>query len=117
MKGMTRSRRKNYKLIEDNFETLKTNEEESIATYFLCVDDIVNTIRILGEEVKETIIGKKVFMSLHSIFDPKIYAIEKISDLDNLRMDVLHEILSTYEMRIEKDNPIKQSRKKETFKA
>jgi hypothetical protein len=36
------------------------NEEESIAAYFLLVDEVVNTIIGLGEEVKETIIVKKV---------------------------------------------------------
>jgi hypothetical protein len=46
------------------FETLKMNEEESIATYFLCVDEIVNTIIGLGEQIKETIIVKKVLRSL-----------------------------------------------------
>jgi hypothetical protein len=39
------------------FETLRMREEESIADYFPQVDNIVNTIRGLGEEVKETIIA------------------------------------------------------------
>jgi hypothetical protein len=33
------------------FETLMMNEEESISSYFLCIDDIFNTIRGLGEEI------------------------------------------------------------------
>jgi hypothetical protein len=99
------------------FETLKMNEEESIATYFLHVDEIVNTIRGLGEEVKETIIVQKVLRSLPSRFDPKISSIEEIKDLDNLKMDELHGILTAYEMRIEKDKKENPSRKEATFKA
>jgi hypothetical protein len=52
------------------------NEEESIATHFLHVYGIVNTIRGLGEDIKETIIVQKVLRSLSSRFYPKIYSIE-----------------------------------------
>jgi hypothetical protein len=41
-----------------------------------CANKIVNTIRVLCEEVKETIIVQKVLKSLTSIFDPNISAIE-----------------------------------------
>jgi hypothetical protein len=41
------------------FETLRMNEEESIATYFICVDEIAKTIKGLGEDIEETIIVKK----------------------------------------------------------
>jgi hypothetical protein len=34
------------------FETLKMNEQESTATYFIRVDDIVNTIIGLGENIE-----------------------------------------------------------------
>jgi hypothetical protein len=42
------------------------NEEENITNYFLCVDEILNTIVGLGEEVNETIIVQKVLRSLPS---------------------------------------------------
>jgi phosphoglucomutase len=93
------------------------NEEESIATYFLHVDEIVNTFRGLGEEIKETITVKKFLRSLPSIFDPKIFSIEEIKDLDNMTMDELHGIPTAYEMRIEKDKPTNPSRKESSFKA
>jgi hypothetical protein len=92
------------------------NEEESISTYFICVDEIVNTILGLGEEVKETIIVQKVLRSLLSRFDPNISAIEEINDLENMKMDELHGILIAYEMRIEKDQQVNTSRKEASFK-
>jgi hypothetical protein len=79
------------------------NEEESISTYFVHVDEIVNTIRGLGEYIKEIIIVQKVLRSLPSIFDLKIYTIEEIKDIKNMKMDEFHGILNAYEMRIEKD--------------
>jgi hypothetical protein len=99
------------------FETLKMNKEESFATYFLHVDEIVNTIRGLGEYIYETIIVQKVLRKLPSIFNPNTSAIEEIKDLDKMKMDELHIILTTYEMRMEQYKPINLSRKEVAFKA
>ena len=86
-------------------------------TYFLHLDEIVNTIKGLGEEIEETITLQKVHRSLPSIFNPNISSIEEIKDLDNMKMDEPHEILTAYEMRIEKDKTTNPSRKEEKFKA
>ena len=80
------------------------------------MDEIANTIKELGEKVDEIIIVQKILRSLPLIFDPKISSIEEIKDLDNLELDELHGILTTYEMRIEKDNEEKSSNKEESFK-
>jgi len=77
------------------------NEEESVVAYFLHVDDIVASIKGLGEEIEETIIVKNVLRSLPSIFNPKISTIEELNDLYKLKMDELHGILIAYEMKIE----------------
>jgi hypothetical protein len=65
----------------------------------------VKSIKGLGEYVEEDIVVQKVFMSLPSIFNPKILVIEEMNDLDKLTVDELHGTLTTYEMRIEQDNP------------
>jgi hypothetical protein len=74
--GDDKVKKEKLQIHRGQFETLKMNEEESIATYFLCVDEIVNTIKGLGEEIEETIIVQKVLRSLPSIFNPKISSIE-----------------------------------------
>ena len=89
-------------------------EKENVATYLLYVDEIVNTIIGLGEKVEELMIVKKVLRSLPLIFDAKFSAIEEMKDLDSLTMDELHGILTAYEMKTKKENPIKR---KTTFKA
>jgi hypothetical protein len=54
------------------FEQLKMKEDEDIATYFLRVDEIVNTIKGLGEEVEEQChCSKGTKVSLPMRFDPK----------------------------------------------
>jgi hypothetical protein len=89
-------------------------DEENVASYLLCVDEIVNTIRGLGEMVEESMIVQKVLRSLPLIFDAKVSAIEEMKDLDKLTMDELHGILTAYEMRTEKEN---SSKKEVAFKA
>ena len=76
-------------------------EDENIASYFLRFDETVNAIKVMGEEMKETIIFQKVLRSLPMRYDPKISSLEERTDLDTLSMDELHGILTTYEMRTE----------------
>ena len=47
----------------------------------------MNVIIGLGEEIKESIIVLKVLRSLPMRFNPKILALEEISDLDSISME------------------------------
>jgi uncharacterized lipoprotein YehR (DUF1307 family) len=81
------------------FENLKMNEKEDIATYFLRVDEVVNAIRGLGEELDESLVVQKVLRSLLLKYDAKVSAIEETRDLTKMTMDELHGTLMAYEMR------------------
>lgn len=59
------------------FKHLTMKEEEDIATYFLRVDEIVNTMRVLREQVENTKLFKKIPRSLPMIFDPKVSSLEE----------------------------------------
>src|SRR5277367_961189 len=103
------------------FEQLCMKEEENIVGYLQRVDEIVNTIRGLGEEVDEPKVVEKILRSLTTRFDSKVLAIEELKDLDSLSTDELHGILIAYEMRTKSDNTAKgeatfKSSKKKTFK-
>jgi hypothetical protein len=58
------------------FENVKMREDEDIAAYFLCVDDIVNTIQGLCKTIYEKFVVQNVLRTLPSRFDPKISSIE-----------------------------------------
>ena len=73
--------------------------DESVANCFLRVDEIVNCMKILGEEVKEAVVVEKFLRSLSSRFESKVSAIEEKENLQNLKMSQLHGILTAYEMR------------------
>jgi uncharacterized lipoprotein YehR (DUF1307 family) len=82
------------------FENLKMNEKEDISTYLIKVDEVVNTIRGLGEELDESLVIQKALRSLLLKYDAKVSAIEKTSDLTKMTMDELHGSLIAYEMRM-----------------
>ena len=89
------------------------NEDEDIIAYILRVDQLVNTIRGLGEEVEETIVVRKILRTLPKRFNPKISALEERTNLKTVTVDQLHGTLVAYEMRIEYED---MSRKEATFK-
>jgi hypothetical protein len=91
----------------EEFENLKMNEKEDIATYFLRVDEVVNAIKGLGEELNESLVVQKVLRSLLLKYDAKVSAIEETRDLTKMTMDELHGTLMAYEMRTgtESDQP------------
>ena len=51
-------------------------EEENIVEYLHRVDDIVNSIKGLGEKLDEKEIVQKVLRSLPMVYNPKIYYLE-----------------------------------------
>jgi hypothetical protein len=44
-------------------------------------------------------------------YDPDISSLEEREDMDTLSMDEIHEIVTTYEMRIEQENPVTKEEK------
>jgi hypothetical protein len=83
----------------EEFENLKMDEKEDIATYFLRIDEFVNAIGGLDEELNETLVVKKLLISLLLKYDAKVSAIEETRDLTKMTMDELHGSLIVYEMR------------------
>ena len=51
--------------------------DESIASYFLLINEVVNCMKNLGEEIKEVTLVEKVLRSLSTKFESKVSAIEK----------------------------------------
>jgi hypothetical protein len=83
------------------------DENEYIAIYFLTVDEVVNSIKALGEELNESLIVQKVLISLLLKYDAKVFTTEETRDLTKMTMDELHGSLIEYDMRIgtESDQP------------
>ena len=63
------------------------------------MDEVTNSIRALGEELKDQPIVQNILRSLPMRYDANISTIEEKPDLDKLIVDEIHGILTTYEMR------------------
>ena len=75
------------------------DNEESIANFFLRLDDIVNRMRNPGETITKSTLVEKVLRSLMTKFESKVSALEEKQDLQNLIVVQFHGILTAYEMR------------------
>jgi len=87
------------------FEGLKMNGDESIEEYMHRVNEIINSIRGLGEKIEYFVIVKKVLHSLPDKYNSKVSSIEQAKDMNTFSMDELHGSLMAYEMRIAKEKP------------
>ena len=66
------------------YEKLKMHNEESIASFFLRRDDILNRMRNLGETITDTTLVENVLRSLTPKFESKVSAIEEKKYLQSL---------------------------------
>jgi hypothetical protein len=96
------------------FEQLRMNEDENITKFFLRVDEMVNAMRGLGETIDDSLLVQKILRSLPERFNPKVSAIEEMSELKTLSLDQLLGTLTAYEMRISTDQ---NSSREASFKA
>ena len=80
------------------------NEYENIVAYFLWFDEVVNSIKGMGDEVNEQVFVKNLLVSLPMRFDSNISALEEREDIARLSMDELHGTLIAYEMRTKQEN-------------
>jgi hypothetical protein len=88
------------------FEKIHMKEHETIGKYFLRVEELVNSMKGLGEKIEELILVKKILRSFLDKFNPKVFAIEELNDLKTLSTDQILGTLTAYEMIINKDKSI-----------
>ncbi|XP_059623068.1 uncharacterized protein LOC132266233 [Cornus florida] len=95
------------------YEVRKMEERETIAEYMFKINDLVNNMRALGEDIKDSDVCKKILRSLTSRFNAKVIILED-KDLSNMKIDELQASLTAYEMRV---GPPTLHRRETTLKA
>ncbi|GLJ55712.1 hypothetical protein SUGI_1196760 [Cryptomeria japonica] len=83
-------------------------DDEKVADYLHRLDEIVNTIRRLGEEIADETLVKNVLRSLTPKYDTKVSSIEEHKDLNTFTMDELFGSLTTYEIRTTDDTSLRK---------
>eukprot|EP00253_Pinus_taeda_P012725 PITA_12725 len=109
--GDSQVKRAKFQTLIIQYETLKMQSDESIANYFLHIDEVVNCMNHLGEDIKEVTLVEKFLRSLSAKFESKVSAKEEKQDLQTITMTQLHRILISFEMR--KGGPLDMNQEKE----
>ncbi|XP_059627216.1 uncharacterized protein LOC132270007 [Cornus florida] len=86
-------------LFKFQYEVCKMEERETIAKYMFRINNLVNNMRALGEDIKDSDVCKKILRSLTSRFNAKVTILED-KDLSNMKIDKLQASLIAYEMRV-----------------
>jgi hypothetical protein len=68
------------------FEQLKMDEDEIISKYLLHIEELVNTMKGLGEMIDESFLVQKILRSLPDRFNSKVSSIEEIANLKTLTL-------------------------------
>ena len=76
-KGDSQIKRAKLQTLRIQYETLQMHSGESIASYFLHIDEVVNCMKNLGEEIKKSTLVEKVLRSLSAKFESKVSTIEE----------------------------------------
>lgn len=98
--GDKKVKESNIITLKNQFEALRIKDDETIASYFLRIDKIVNSRRGLGEIVDEQDVDRKVIRTLLPKFETKVSTLEEKKIFSTMTLDNLQGILTAYEMRI-----------------
>ena len=92
------------------------HDNESMATFFLRVDEIINSMRNIGDKIKYATVVENILRSLTLKFDSKVLATEEMQDLKSITLDQLHGILTAFEMRKRGPSDMREETLKATYK-
>ena len=85
--GDNKVKESKLQIYKGQFKQLRMNEYKDITAYILRVDQIVKTIRGLGEEVEEAIVVRKIQRTLPKRFNPNISTLEERIYLNTMTVD------------------------------
>ena len=80
--GDDKVRKENVQTHKTVFEGIWMKEDESIAAYFLRVDEVVHVLKGLGETTEDKTIVQKILCTLLFRFNTKVFAVEEMIDLE-----------------------------------
>ncbi|XP_038971188.1 uncharacterized protein LOC120104336 [Phoenix dactylifera] len=84
-----------------DFENMRMKENESVKDYSTRFLELVNQMKIYGEEMSDRKLVEKILISLPEKFDPMVAVIEETKDLSKLSVQELLGSLKSHEQRLE----------------
>ncbi|XP_059626420.1 uncharacterized protein LOC132269287 [Cornus florida] len=74
--GSTVIKENKIQLYNVQYEACKMEEKETVAEYLFRINDIVNNMKSLGEDIKDSDVCKKILRSLTPRFNAKVTILE-----------------------------------------
>ena len=84
--GSDRTRQMQILNLKRQFEVLRMKDNESIKDYIDRLMEVVNKIRLLGEDLIDQRVVEKVLVSLLERFESKISSLENSKDLTKISL-------------------------------
>lgn len=98
--GGDRSKKIKLLMLKSEFALLIMQENESVRDYASKLSDIVNKMRLLGEDFPESRVVEQILISLPPKFESKISALEELADIDKISSAELINKLQSQEQRV-----------------
>ncbi|PON49260.1 hypothetical protein PanWU01x14_231350, partial [Parasponia andersonii] len=86
--------------LRKDFENMRMKDNESIKDYSSRFTELVNQMKIYGEDVPDKKIVDKILISLPEKFDSKVSVIEETKDTSKLSLQELMGSLKSFEQRM-----------------
>jgi hypothetical protein len=85
-----------------DFKNMRMKENESVKDYSTRFLELVNQMKVYGEDMIDRRIVEKILISLHEKFDHMVAVIEETKDLSSLGVQELLGSLKSHEQRLER---------------
>ncbi|PHT58696.1 ABC transporter C family member 2 [Capsicum baccatum] len=104
--GSDRVRQMQILNLKRDFESLRMQEDETIAKYSENISLLVSNIRLLGEDFKEDRIVEKILVTIPERFESKISSLKESKDLSTISVEELITALQAQQQKraFKKDN-------------
>ena len=99
-KGTKKVKDTKLQMLTTRFKELKMSENESFASFYSKLNEVVVSKFNLGEKTEDSKIVKKILRSLLESFCAKVTTIEESKDLNDVKVQELIGSLQTYEMSL-----------------
>lgn len=91
-------------MLKSEFESLNLKDSESLNDFTMNLNGLVTNIRMLGEDIKESYVVKKLLRAVPKKFLQITSTMEQFGDLENMTMEEAIGSLKAYEKRLKGDS-------------
>nr|XP_009618787.1 uncharacterized protein LOC104110921 [Nicotiana tomentosiformis] len=113
--GITQVKQSKINMLTTEYELFRMKDDDSIQDMHTRFTSIINELYSLGEIIPRNKLVRKILSVLPSSWESKVNAITEAKDLQKLTIDELVGNLKTYEIKKNKDNERRESKREKNL--